>query len=112
VLKNPDIPSILVETGFISNPGEAAKLATANYRNAMAQRIFNGVDRYFRSAPPPGTLLAAYKNGMLSTYTVASGDSLGAIAQRHRVTVSALRQANSLENDVIHPGQELTIPRP
>lgn len=112
VLKNPDIPSILVETGFISNPGEAAKLATESYRNAMAQRIFNGVDRYFRRSPPPGTLLAANKNGLLRTYTVASGDSLGAIASRHRVTVGALRQANDLDDDVIYPGQELTIPRP
>lgn len=110
VLKNPDIPSVLVETGFISNPGEAAKLRTSRYRNAMAQRIFNGVDRFFRRSPPVGSLLAAVRDGHVQTYLVKSGDSLGLIAQRHRVTVSEIKSANNMRNDVIYPGQELRIP--
>ena len=110
VLKNPDIASILVETGFISNPGEARKLATRDYRSKMAQRIFNGVDAYFRALPPAGTLLAAYKNGLIRQHTVARGDSLGLIAQRNRVTVQAIRTANNLTSDVIHIGQTLIIP--
>lgn len=110
VLKNPDIASILVETGFISNPGEARKLSTRDYRSKMAQRIFNGVDAYFRSLPPAGTLLAAYKSGLIREHTVSRGDSLGLIAQRNRVTVQAIKTANNLSSDVIHIGQTLIIP--
>ncbi|WP_372783739.1 N-acetylmuramoyl-L-alanine amidase, partial [Litorivivens sp.] len=53
VLKSPDIPSILVETGFISNPGEAKNLATNWYRAKMARAIFNGIDNHFKRSPPP-----------------------------------------------------------
>lgn len=51
VLKSPDVPSILVETGFISNTGEAKKLATQEYRERMAQAIFKGVRQYFSQHP-------------------------------------------------------------
>jgi N-acetylmuramoyl-L-alanine amidase len=51
VLKSPDVPSILVETGFISNTGEAKKLATPEYRERMAQAIFKGVRQYFAQHP-------------------------------------------------------------
>jgi len=51
VLKSPDVPSILVETGFISNAGEARKLATPEYRERMAQAIFKGVRQYFAQHP-------------------------------------------------------------
>ena len=110
VLKNPDIPSILVETGFISNPGEGRKLATNDYRAKMAQRIFNGIDAHFRALPPSGTLLGAYKNGLIREHTVGRGESLGLIAQRNRVTVQAIKNANNLSSDVIQIGQTLIIP--
>jgi N-acetylmuramoyl-L-alanine amidase len=58
VLKSPDIPSILVETAFISNPGEEKKLRTPAHQQAIAQAIFNGVREYFRQHPPDGTLYA------------------------------------------------------
>jgi N-acetylmuramoyl-L-alanine amidase len=51
VLKSPDVPSILVETGFISNTGEAKKLASPEYRERMAQAIFKGVRQYFVQHP-------------------------------------------------------------
>lgn len=51
VLKSPDVPSILVETGFISNTGEAKKLASPEYRERMAQAIFKGVRQYFAQNP-------------------------------------------------------------
>lgn len=51
VLKSPDVPSILVETGFISNTGEAKNLATPEYRERMAQAIFKGVRQYFAQHP-------------------------------------------------------------
>lgn len=58
VLKSPDIPSILVETGFISNPGEAEKLGTRAYQKKMAAAIHRGIRDWFIAHPPSGTLLA------------------------------------------------------
>lgn len=58
VLKSPDIPSILVETAFISNPSEEKKLASASHQQAVADAIFKGVLDYFRQSPPDGTLFA------------------------------------------------------
>jgi N-acetylmuramoyl-L-alanine amidase len=63
VLKSPDVPSILVETGFISNPREAKLLGTSSYRQKMAQSIFNGVKDYFYAKPPAASYVAWKKNG-------------------------------------------------
>ncbi|HKT66004.1 MAG TPA: N-acetylmuramoyl-L-alanine amidase, partial [Burkholderia sp.] len=52
VLKAPDIPSILVETAFISNPDEERKLNDDSYRDEMADAIFRGIKRYFAANPP------------------------------------------------------------
>lgn len=61
VLKSPDIPSMLIETAFISNPGEEKKLRTPAHQQAIADAIFNGVRNYFRQHPPDGTLYAQQK---------------------------------------------------
>ena len=58
VLKSPDVPSLLIETGFISNPGEAERLATPAYQDKMARAIRRGIQSWFARQPPPGTLLA------------------------------------------------------
>jgi N-acetylmuramoyl-L-alanine amidase len=58
VLKSPDIPSVLVETAFISNPEEERKLANGGYQSKVAQSILRGVKSYFQRRAPPGTLLA------------------------------------------------------
>ncbi|MDR5866685.1 N-acetylmuramoyl-L-alanine amidase [Halomonas koreensis] len=58
VLKSPDIPSLLVETGFISNPGEERRLKSAGHQDALAEAIFTGLEAHFRANPPAGTLLA------------------------------------------------------
>ncbi|MEZ5435890.1 MAG: N-acetylmuramoyl-L-alanine amidase [Pseudomonadales bacterium] len=63
VLKNPDIPSLLIETGFITNAEEARKLSTPAYRSKMAQAIFTGIDGHFRTKPPMDTALAAARGG-------------------------------------------------
>ncbi len=112
VLKSPDIPSILVETGFISNPGEARKLKTRSYQRRMARAIFNGVDDYFRASPPPDTYLAALKRGELRPrqHVIVSGDTLSEIAKRYNVSVSALRRENGLSGSTIRVGQTLLIP--
>ena len=112
VLRSPDIPSILVETGFISNPGEAAKLKTQAYQQKMAQAIFNGVNDYFIASPPPDTLLAWQKRNSqkVTEYVIARGDTLSAIAVRHQVTVASLLRQNNLASSTIKIGQRIQIP--
>lgn len=61
VLKSPDIPSVLVETGFMSNPGDCRRLIDARHQQRVANAIFDGLYRHFRAAPPQGTLLASMK---------------------------------------------------
>lgn len=63
VLKNPDIPSLLIETGFITNPSEAKNLSSPAYRSKMAKAIFAGIDAHFRAKPPMDTALAAARGG-------------------------------------------------
>ena len=59
VLRTSDVPAMLVETGFISNPGEESRLADRDYQRSLASAILDGVDTYFARQPPPGTLYAA-----------------------------------------------------
>jgi N-acetylmuramoyl-L-alanine amidase len=110
VLKSPDIPSILVETGFISNPGEARKLATGSYRRQMADAIFQGLRGWFRAHPPPGTLLAWQKSSGGRQYTIARGDTLSTIASRFDCSVAELKRFNDLRGDRILVGKTLKIP--
>lgn len=112
VLKSPDIPSILIETGFISNPREAKNLQSPAYQSKMARQIAQGIKEYFRNNPPAGTLLAWEKeqNGQKS-YVVARGDTLSEIAQRNKISVNSLRKANNLRSDKVFVGQRLRIPR-
>lgn len=62
VLKSRDIPALLVETAFISNPGEEKKLRTASHQQAIADAIFKGVLEYFRQSPPDGTYFARLRD--------------------------------------------------
>ena len=112
VLRSPDVPSILVETGFISNPGEAKKLSTKSYQRKMARAIYNGITRHFAARPPPDTYLAWQKRQRDTTfeYVIASGDTLSAIAQRYKVSVASIRRQNDLISSAIKIGQKLTIP--
>jgi len=59
VLRSPDVPSILVETAFITNPAEEKRLTSNTQREKLAGAILDGVREYFRSTPPPGTWFAA-----------------------------------------------------
>ena len=115
VLKSPDIPSILVETGFISNPNEARKLASSGHQQALARSITSGVRQFFHENPPPGSYIAWMRdNGKIALgpreHVVSSGESLALIAQRYQISLGVLRSANSLRSDVIKVGQKLQIP--
>ncbi|MDZ4730721.1 MAG: N-acetylmuramoyl-L-alanine amidase [Xanthomonadales bacterium] len=108
VLKSPDVPSILVETAFISNPSEEQRLRDPGWQKRIASAIANGVQDYFYLSPPPGTWIAANRQAI--RHRVVSGDTLGDIASRYQVTVYRLRNANDLKSDVIRVGSELLIP--
>ena len=113
VLKSPDIPSLLVETGYISNPTEARRLATEQHQHRMAYAIFSGVRDYLSDNPPEGTWLAWKKSGTpveALSYRIVSGDTLSGIADRHRISASRLREVNGLSGDLIRIGQVLKIP--
>lgn len=68
VLKSPDVPSILVETGFISNARDAQRLVTARHQQAVADGLFEGLKRYFQKNPPMNSYMAwvqAQKNSQV-----------------------------------------------
>ena len=113
VLRSPDIPSLLIETGYLSNPNEARQLNSAGYQRRLADAIVQGTMNYFHERPPEGTLVAwqkANNQGPDRQYVVQRGDSLSLIAQRHNVNMSQLRAANKLRGDIVQLGQSLTIP--
>ena len=113
VLKSPDVPSILVETGFISNPGEAAKLRTKQYQKKMAKAIFMGIKNYFYNHPEANTYIASVVEAKrkLRSYKVVSGDTLSRIAQRFSTSVKRLQIANKMTNkSTLQVGRVLIIP--
>ena len=110
VLKSPDVPSILVETGFISNPGEAEKLSTTSYRKKMAHSIFKGLKNHFYKNPPADSYIAWQQRGKSIRYLVTRGDTLSQIAAQYGVTVADIRKLNNLADSAIRIGQMLKIP--
>ena len=128
VLRSPDVPSILVETAFISNPVEERKLRDPAHQKQLAEAVMGGVKCYFESTPPPGTWFAAQearRNGVrlashapvanrsvaaADRHKVGRGESLGSIARRYGVSVGALKNANQLSSNTVRAGAVLTIP--
>lgn len=112
VLKTPDIPSILIETGFISNPGEESNLRSANHQVKLSRAIASGVIAYFDQHPPPGSLIAMEKQRLQAArHQIRSGETLSGIANRYRVNLASLMQYNGLkDDDMIRVGQVLRIP--
>ena len=113
VLKSPDMPSILVETAFISNPGEEQKLRDADYQGRLANAMLAGLRKYFYTNPPPDTLIAAnlrQQPARKVRHVISRGDTLSEIAERYNVSAAAIRAANKLSNDKIRVGQTLSIP--
>ncbi len=107
VLKSVDIPSVLVESGFITNPEDAKRLKTKAGRRMIARSIFLGIHNYFKEAPVSGTLLENYQNYL--NYEIQKGDVLSEIAIRFGVTVDSIINTNNLKNKSIFPGQIIKI---
>jgi N-acetylmuramoyl-L-alanine amidase len=108
VLKSSDIPSVLIETGFISNPQEEKRLNNSAHQQKLAKAIYTAVDHYFSRNPPDGSLLAATR---IREHKVSRGESLSVVAQRYKVSVRELKSANNLKSNVVRIGQTLKIPQ-
>lgn len=105
VLKSPDIPSILVETAFISNPIEEANLQSPAYQEKLADAIMKGIRSYFTSNPAQGVRTAARE------HVIKRGETLSGIASHYNVSPRTLRVTNRLKDDGVRIGQVLQIPR-
>ena len=138
VLRSPDVPSILVETAFISNPLEERKLKDPAHQRSLATAVMDGVKTYFESTPPPGTWFATQAtpgqgeqvaqdkplptgsasrhrvtradSGIRDLHRVGRGESLGSIARQYGISVGVLKSANQLNSDILRAGTVLTIP--
>ncbi len=111
VLKSP-VPSVLIETAFISNPSDERKLRSKQFQERMAKGIFDGLRRaepwlLARRGVPVNT---AHAQADMGEYVVRPGDTLAAIAREHDVEVGALRVANNLKDDNLQVGLRLRIP--
>ena len=107
VLKSPDILSLLIETGFVSNAREAKQLKRPAYQYQLAGAIYHGLIKYFRRFPPSGTRVALEQQGRW--IKVHKGDTLYKIAQRHHISLAQLRLANPDLSVQLKIGQRLLI---
>ena len=108
VLRSPDVPSVLVETAFLSNPDEEARLLDPEHRKKLARTIGIGIRDHFHQMPPLGTWIANHRSP--SRHVVSRGDTLGDIASRYNTSIRAIRSANNLRSDNILVGSKLVIP--
>ena len=131
VLRSPDIPSLLVETGFISNAAEERLLGSSAYQEKIAQSIYKGLRNYFLAHPlqsipkeenrpldsapavsvasNPATGTVQY-TGATQRHTVTRGETLSGIAAKYGVSMDTLRDLNNLKRDVVWVGQRLKVP--
>ena len=107
------MPSILVETAYISNPAEEKKLRDPNHQAKLATAILAGVRNYFYTNPPPDTQIAMDVRRSPTrqvNHVISRGDTLSEMANRYNESTAVIRAANRLNNDTIRVGQTLSIP--
>ncbi|HUF71639.1 MAG TPA: N-acetylmuramoyl-L-alanine amidase [Gammaproteobacteria bacterium] len=113
VLTSPDIPSLLVETAFISNSRDEDSLEDPAFRNQLARALYGGLVDYYRANAPPDSYVSRNPPPPLTgpiRHVIARGETLSEIAERYRISLRELRRANELSGDTIRIGQVLTIP--
>ncbi|ARJ42298.1 N-acetylmuramoyl-L-alanine amidase AmiB [Pantoea alhagi] len=130
VLRSPDIPSLLVETGFISNPSEERLLGSSAYQEKIARSIYRGLRNYFLAHPlqsvpkqenrplVSSTAVEAEANsssplsysGPVMRHVVKRGETLSGIAAHYGVSMSTLTQLNKLKKQSVWVGQRLKVP--
>jgi N-acetylmuramoyl-L-alanine amidase len=109
VLKSPDIPSLLIETGFISNPNEERKLQNQSHQQQLAQAILVGIRQYFILNPPPDSYFAQQQQN-IRTHIVQAGETLDSVAKRYRVNAQSLEKINRITTSKLDLGRVLYIP--
>jgi len=121
VLKSPDMPSILVETGFITNPEEERKLRTSSYQNKIANAVYRAVQEFYAQTPylnngnyatPQVTAnrqTSAIKQTELIRHKVKRGDTLSELAERYGTTMRAIKRDNNLRRNTLWLGETLKI---
>ncbi len=109
VLKSPDLPSILVEAGFITNADDENNLRSSGYQSKLANALYTGITRYFRATPYSGSVVAA-NTPTYRIHNVARGDTLSEIATQYGVSMGVISAENRLRNNVVRLGQSLRIP--
>src|SRR5574344_107369 len=116
VLKSPDIPSLLIETGYLSNRYEEIQLNQPNYQKQIAYRIYLGIKSYYQKYPAQKLKSRQDSYARIKdvtgkkSVTVKKGDSLSLIAKRNKTTVKALTELNSLKTQKVFVGQVLYLP--
>ena len=113
VLKSADMPSILVETGFISNAAEEKKLSDSGHQRRLANAVLAGIRSYYYTNPPPDTQIAMDLRRSPSSqvrHVIARGDTISELAERYNVSPASIRKANKLSTNKIRVGQTLRIP--
>ncbi|MCW4442231.1 N-acetylmuramoyl-L-alanine amidase [Vibrio splendidus] len=112
VLRSPQIPSVLVETGFISNPTEEKLLFQRSHQDKLARAVTKAVVKYLKANPPEGIILsnATSSTGNVSQHKVSRGESLSVIASKYGTSTQTLMKFNNLKSSSLAIGQVLKIP--
>ncbi|MEZ9316454.1 N-acetylmuramoyl-L-alanine amidase, partial [Vibrio lentus] len=112
VLRSPQIPSVLVETGFISNPTEEKLLFQRSHQDKLARAVTKAVVKYLKANPPEGIILsnATSSTGSVSQHKVSRGESLSVIASKYGSSTQTLMKLNNLKSSSLAIGQVLKIP--
>lgn len=109
MLKSPDIPSMLVETAYISNPKDEKRLKTKDFQKKLTNAIKDGIKAYFYQSPPPNTWIANHVKA--TKHTVVRGETLGVIAQSYKVSMNELKRLNNKISNTILVGEVLILPK-
>lgn len=122
VLRSPDIPSLLVETGFISNSKEERLLGSNAYQDKIAGAIYNGLRDYFlvhplqadpkmESRPLDNVAGTSRRVGSKTQiHVVKRSETLSGIVDSYGTTLAVLRELNKLKKDGVWVGQHLKVP--
>ncbi len=113
VLKSPDVPSVLIETAYISNPDDERDLGSAKHQEKLARAVLGGVRRYFDANPTAGVMAATAPSEKAPRdirHVIRRGDTLSGIADRYNISMQRIRSVNGLRSDTVRLGQTLRIP--
>ena len=110
VLKSLDTPSLLIETGFISNFDEAKRLSKDSYQTKLAKAIYSGISDYFVENQPLDAIAPTPVSEVPTEYIVSKGDTLSEIAARGGLDLDRLIDFNNLKNSNIFVGQKIRFP--